>query len=437
MKTVPIGQGTSSLFEAQGFTSLQIYNMVTQLKPGFKMSEMKLNRIMRKLAEANNGTQSIKAGGRVYKFPRIGNVFPYAVASSTTLSNADTIATITLSDNAYKGMGIGSIIQDALTSTVATITGISAGTIVCQYDQDPLSAGKFTSSDFAQGTQIKYLGYNGGTVKYQAADIALPIPSYDLYQIGNFSTDAFIRAEDAFQQTQFKVGGKDYVVATTEMNAIDQMMAAQANYMLSDVAERGGDKPLPASYINQIRTKGGMIIPKSSQWSREDFEDILDEWTSRGSVIDGEVFALADTIYARNVSRVLTPYTETAGKNNIFGADSGLDIRKFECSGIIVNLVVEQYYNNAQMNGGQYKDSALWFSPKGSATIEGKYVPPIVDVYYGQEGLKRTVIEGKTDSTGNRKAVGSNDQPTTQITYEMDVVKVIADVDKFMWHKGQ
>ncbi len=439
MITTPIGQSTSALFEQKGFTALQIYQMVTQLNPAFAMKNMTLEKLMIKLSEAQGMTQTIKAGGRKYKFPRMGNNYLFAVSSSASRSNANLTVAVTLTQNDYASMGRGSIIQDAVTGVIGTILTVAPGIITVSYQQDPLGNGSFTASDFAQGNQIKYLGYSGGTRKYEAQNYVAPIPYYDEYQIGNFSADAEILAEDAHQQTQFKFGGKDWYVATQEIYALQQMEAAKTNWYMSDAAEQGGDKPKPASYINQIKTRNGMIESKTGDWAVEDFEDMLDTWTSKGSVIDGEVFCLAGTAYARNVSRVLKPMAQTAGVNTILGKDAfrGLNIKQFDCSGITVNLMVEQYFNNTQMNGGGYKDSAMWFSPKASETAEGLRLAPIVDLYYGEPGLKRTVVRGKTDENGNRRAEGSNDQPFTQITFELDSTKVISDTDKFIWHKGQ
>ena len=435
MKTVPIGQSAYDQFKADGFTSLQIYTMVTQLKKNYQMSRMTLPRLLRKLAEKNGGTEAIKSGDRIYKFPRIGNTFPFAVSAGSTLSSDSKTITITLSDPQYQGMGEGSLIQDPNTNTFATIKSISAGVIVATYDQDAVGLGSFSSSDFLPSVQIVYLGYSGGTRQYKAANASLPLPTLVPYQIGNFSDDAFIYAEDAAQQTHFKVGGKDYYIATTEMNVIDRMQASLTNWFFSTAGEIGGDKPKPASFLNQLQTGGGLLLQKNGFWALEDFEDRINDWTVR-SGLTGEVFVLCDTQFQTNVSRVLRPYTETAGVNNILGANSGLDITRFEVGGLILNTIVEPYFNNHQMNGGNKKNSALFFSPEGSQTLEGKYVPPIVDVYYGEEGLKRTVVEGKTNMQGKRVSNGNNDQPTAQVTLEIDVAKVITNVDNFMWVQG-
>lgn len=436
MNTVPIGQDAFSQFRAAGFTPLQIYTMVTQMKSGYAMSKMALPKVMRELAKMYNGTASIKAQDRVYKFPRLGNLFPFAVSNGATLSNSNLVATVTLSDSQYMSLGEGATIYDNRTNAFGVISTITPGQMIVSYLSDSLGSGAFTSNDFAVGNQICYVGNSGGIRNYKAAAIALPKPDLVPFQIGQFSSDAFIYAEDAAQGTVFKVNGKDYYIGMTEMNALDLMQAAMTNHFFSLAGEVSGNNPKPASFLNQMKTGGSIMEAKNGYWTLEDFEDKINNWTIN-SGISGEVFVLCDQLYATNISRAFRDYIKTAGKDNIFGSDNGLNITRIEIGSIALNVTVEPYFNNYQMNGGNKKDSALWFSADKTTSVDGKYIPPIVDIYYGEEGLQRTVIEGKKDLAGKSVAKGSNDQPSAQATYEINIAKVLTNPDNFMFHQGR
>lgn len=437
MNTNPIGQNAFDQFKALGFTSLQIHKLVTLRKQGYAMSKMALPRLMELMAKAKKGTDSILSGDRIYKFPRIGNIYPFAISAGNAVrSNANMTITIPLSDPTSQDIGTGSIISDNKTNVFAEVTSISAGVIVAKYINDSLGSGSFTANDFAVGNQIVYNGFNGGNYQYKAAQSSLALPELVPFQIGTFNADCFIYAEDAAQQTEFNVRGQNYYLASKEMQEIDKMMAAMTNHFFSMNSGRGGDKPLPASFLSQMKTGGSIMEAKNGFWALEDFEDKLNTW-SISSAIDGQVYVICDTLYATNISRVLRPFTETAGVNNIFGAKSGLNVRRFECGAFIVNVIVDPYFNNYQMNGGNKKDSALWICDTDAKTVEGQSISPIVDVYYGEQGLHRSEVEGKKNAQGKSVAKASNDQPYTQVTYDIQIGKVLANPDNFMWHQGQ
>lgn len=436
MNTIPIGQNAGSIFDAANFTPLQVYNLVTQTNKAFKMGQANMPKVMRELSKLNGSTGSILSGTRTYKFPRIGNQFPYAVSgAAAVLSNGNKTATITLTDSSYKEIGVGSYISDTSTGVSCKVTSISAGVITADLSFSPSGSTVLTANDFAANNQISFIGYNGGTRVYKAQEQGTPLPHYDTYQIGQFTADAFVKAEDANQATWFKLNGQNYYAAKEEMYKIDLMHSAMYNYYLGNYGAIGGENPLPASFLNQLKQYGAMTQSKAANLSLNDFEDIATDFMRQGSVSDGtEMFVFCGLDYAKNISRVLRPYVQTAGTNNILKATSGLDIRRFEVSGLVLNVVVEMYFENKNQVGAGKSDSAYWVCADGAYSEDGKYIPPIVDVYYGQEGLQRSVILGKKDLMGKHVANPVNDQPFSQVSFEMNAAKVITDVQKCMYH---
>jgi hypothetical protein len=443
--SLPIGQTATSLFEQSNYTPLQVYHLVTQTNRAFGLKPSAISVLMRKIAEQAGSQSGIMptgqiVGGRIWKQSIIGNQYPFAVsASQPVLTNGNTTASVLLSDPTFKQLSEGSLLVDSVTGTSATIASISEGAMTLTFSANPLSSSTktFDSNDFIKGNQIIYVGYSGGTRTYKAKQGGFQTPFYRDHQIGNFSTDAFIYKEDAGQETYFTYNDEWYYVAKAEMIAFQEMEASMNNYYLRDLPPIGGENPKPASYIWQIKNGGGIVEPNPGGFDLNAIQSIEKRLMKSGAIENSTIMIVGGIDYRENLSNVFTPFIQTAGVNNILESYKGLEVSMFQTRlGNKIEFFYDQQFDNMNQSGAFRGNSAMWIPSQGSVSEDGKVLPPITEIYYGEMGLKTTQIDGKVGRNGKSVAKGNNDQPFCQVTGEINQSKILINPEKYVWHSS-
>ncbi len=440
---LPSGQVATSLFENLDFVPQDVYKLVTQSDNQYGLQKSVLNLLMEKIAGSNGttgqavNTMEVSTGNRVWRQAVIGNQYPTCVsASQPTLSNGNKTATFNLSDPTFAMLSVGQLVIDSETETMARISSMSEGKLTLDFSTNPLNT-TFDANDFKQGHQVIATIYQGGIRNYKAQGGGMTLPDYRIHTVGNYSVDAKIMKEDAAQATYFLFDNKYYYIAKAEMIQFWGAEIADNIYYLRDSAAVTGEYPRGASFLYQIRENGGIMKSFTGAQTLTQVEDIEEELISRGAIGEDSIINVVGGVrYGRQFSNMFTPYYETAGKNSVIETE-GLHVSKFKTRmNNIIHFYHDSSFNNVNQSGTGRGNSAMWIPNTPSMSEDGKPISPIANIYYGQQGLQTTVINGKIGRDGKTVAVGSNDQPYCQVTATMDRSKVIMNPEKFVWCAG-
>jgi hypothetical protein len=436
MNVVPNGGVASQIWTAQNLSPLNRYSLVVQTSPEFAMGKRKMPKLMSYLSRDSKsggvvGGSAIKvdkSGNRSYTVYRKGNEYPTILSAGTpTLSNGNTVAVVTVSNSDFRGYPKNSLVRDNVTNTNAIVTSAENGVLTLRFRGNTNGATAFTASDFVTGNYVLFVGYTGGVLQYEVPQFDYPYPDGDVYTIGQFNDGCTILAEDANFKTWFNWMGKPYYALGKEMNTINRMESAMYNMYLGDTpAVASANNPTSQSFLSQIKQYGGLLWTSTPNTTVEEFEDKVIDFKRTG-VSSDTIYIFCGLAYFSKVSRALRPYIETAGNNSVLKKVMGLDIMEFNIAGSNIVLIPEMYFENVNQVGGNKSNTAYWISGDGAQDEQGNYLPPVFDAYYLQDGIKRNVNRGKMDEFGVHQAESSNPQPYTQINFDLDGAKILAN----------
>lgn len=426
-----------SIFDLRGMMPSSVERLVPLMNPQFQRP------VITKLVDHMKGsTVQEKTGNRLFKVYRQPNDYPSATVDSRTASGSDLILTFT--DTAFQALPVGHQVT-ATTGALAEIIFAQAGTITVQFLSNSNGNTSFVAGDFAVDTLASDSGTFGNVNNRSnpATVFTLPI-EYDNV-IGRFDAGCAISFEDANNLTYLDTPyGKAYAMQK-EMQTIQRMYQQYYAYMMRDNAMvQSQNRPLPSSWINQIKTMGGFQQSFAGALSLQELRDAVREYEAQGGFSGEEIVVTCGSQYLGDVQESLEPYVITSGTANVVGGDTikGLNITMYAFEGLVLKFIKDPFLDNKMIFGtdpntgfSKRSRSAIWMSTDMVKTENGGTLPFVTDYYFGNTAdVHRWEVQGSMDSKGNPVSVGSNSKTEAEVNFYVNKTTQLMNPAGCMYH---
>lgn len=434
---IPNDQEALYLFDLAGYVPSVFEKAVTIQNPAFQRPA--LTKLVGYFG--NEGIQTTdRSGNRVFNMAVQQNDYPFATIQTRTVngSNLD----LTFTDSTFNDFAEGTTIASD-TNTLGTIVSTSPGKVTISFEQNSAGTSGFVTADFAAGEGTSLMGMWGNINDRKNYTIPTSIPTKYTNVIGQFDGGCEIKYDEVYTKTYFDFQGSNCYLSGKEYIALQKYYQYYYSYMSSDFAMQLGNKPRPATWVNQIKTMGGFQKAKTGPLTLTSFKEVAKEYIINSGLKGDRIFIIAGSDYAWQIGDILTPYVLTAGVNNVVGGRdvSGMSINTYSVLSKQITLIIDPFMDNTKIFGSNSStgysnrsDSAIWFSPEMVQVEGGGVVPPVLDKYFGVANLLTTQEVGMIDRYGNPVSSGSNGKKSCIINYSMDRVTQITNCAMAMYH---
>lgn len=426
-----------SIFDQLGLVPSQVEQLVPLMNPQFQRP------VITKLVNQMQGATQTKAGNRYFKVYRQPNDFPSFTIDTRTTSGSFLILTAT--DSSFEAIPVGHQVFSVATSCLAEVVAASAGSITIQFVSNPNGATSFASGDFVVDSLCSDSGQWGNINNRSNPATVFTVPvEYDNI-IGQFDAGCEITHEDVNNKTYITTPFGPAYAMMKEKQTLERMYQAYYAYMMRDQAMvTNANKPLPSSWLNQIKTMGGLQIPLSAPLTLPALKAAIRAYVANGGFTGDEIVITCGSQYLGDAQDALEPYVLTAGKNNVVGGEEvkGLNIYMYGFEGLTLKFIKDPFLDNKMIFGTDASTgfstrsrSAIWMSTDRVQTENGGTLPFVVDYYFGQKAdVQRWENQGSMDAKGNSVSVGSTVKKAATVNFTLDKTTQIMNPAGCMYH---
>ena len=364
---------------------------------------------------------------------------PVAQSTGVTLSNQNTIATVTF-QGAKDIFANKFTVTENVTGTVAKVISHAAGSVVLQFYSSPVAGvSAFTSSDFASGntftqSTVAPIDYN----ESRSTESQYYLPDLRKIVIGTFTKSVSLSKKDMIETNRIK---------KTVANGIQYLAWSQVERMLADyvsgleyqmltsnqvLPNQNGDGGSIASLPWQIQNEGGLYIPMTSapdQSVLKQASSYIRDQKGKG----GEIMLCggSDLIGAlqSDIARSWLTYT---GDSNTFGGKTvdGINFKEYTYLDVKIKFYTDfndfnhpNWFPTLSNITGSQKSKSSFFA-FDTDMVEGNdgMLPFLTNYYYGLEsdtsdGKYQVTQNGNIDENGAFPTNVTGDTPV--VTYAM------------------
>jgi len=434
---VPNDQEALYLFDLAGYVPSVFEKAVTIQNPAFQRPALT------KLVQyfGNEGIQTTdRSGNRVFNQAVQQNDYPFATIQSSTANGS--LLVLTFTDPTFNDFAQGTTIASD-SKTLARIESTAPGTVTISCVKTSSGGTSFGVSDFVAGEGTSLMGMWGNINNRINYTIPTSIPTKYTNIIGQFDGGCEIKYDEVYTKTYFDFQGNTAYLSGKEYIALQKFYQYYYAYMSSDFPLVYGNIPMPATWVNQIKTMGGFQIPKTGPLTLAGFQQIAKEYIINSGLKGDRIMIICGSDYAFQIGDILTPYVLTAGVNNVVGGKdvSGMSITNYSVLSKQLMVITDPFMDNRKIFGvndnsgySNRSDSAIWFSPEMVQVEGGGVVPPVIDKYFGVPNLITSETPGIIDRRGNPIERGAGSNKSCIINYSMDRVTQITNCAMAMYH---
>ena len=315
--------------------------------------------VLNTLANRLGPAKEVESGNRIYKLPRMGNDYPAAVIQTGgRVSISSTILELTLTDSSFESFRVGDGI-DCPSGSMAKVVAKSAGFLRVQFEKGSGSTTAFTSSDFAEGETVSWVGPLTSVYSQEKMERVQTFPF--LYEnCASFWMDTFTQTmdemnalsyvhDDKGQKNYLRLGGKKMIERAA-------MARCKNNYIGGKVQNVGQGIYRGEGLKDQIKS-AGIDNQYVTPIDETHIQSLVDRLMNSGAVTDKKFVIICGQSYLGDFqANVARPYNLTAGKNSVL-ADlgvslKGLNVTSYYFEGADVDFVVDPTFSNANMYPG-------------------------------------------------------------------------------------
>jgi hypothetical protein len=425
-----------SIFDIRGMVPSQVEQLVPLMNPQFQRP------VISKVVNQMQGAIQTKAGNRYFKVYRQPNDFPSFTIDTRTASGSNLILTAT--DSSFQAIPIGHQVFSDATGCLSEVIDAGAGFVTVQFVSNPNGNTAFVSADFAADSLVADSGQWGNINNRQNPQTVFTLPiEYDNI-IGQFDAGAEITHEDVNNKTYLSTPFGNAYAMMKEKQALERMYQSYYSYMMKDAPMvNNANKPLPSSWLNQIKTMGGLQVPISAPLTLTALRNTIRAYVANGGFTGDEIVVTCGSQYLGDAQEALEPYVLTAGDHNVVGGQEvkGLNIYMYGFEGLKLKFIKDPYLDNKQIFGvgadgfSKRSRSAIWMSTDRVQTENGGTLPFVCDYYFGSKSdVQRWEVQGSMDSKGNSVNVGSTSKKAATVNFTLDKTTQLMNPSGCLYH---
>lgn len=359
------------------------------------------------------------------------NDTPYAeVLSAPSLTFGNKKATIVLTDPTFDKFRVNEIVRDNVTSTHAKVIAHYPGQLEVIFQSNGLnsSATAFTSSDFAAGHFVTYVGPLSEISKSAPMENIYYKPSGpDEYAIEFYTDSLILNYNDMYNTTRLNSklknsSGKEYLQFVQEQKFIQRIGTTHERKLLlgqnvigDRQTGRGNEAP---GLLWQIINKGGMYTPLTSMPTEDNYKSIIEHSIDEVGTSTSELLVICGSrAWGQFQTTITDKYLIYAGTNNTFGgtAVDGLNVQEYSYLGVKLRWLNYDMFNNPNqfpeisqltgMNGAtQAKGNMLILNTSNVMTADNGEVPFVTRHTFGDGMLSEfyNYVPGALNRDGSK-----------------------------------
>ena len=374
---------------------------------------------------------------------------------STTLSQGNSIATVTITGNGSRDLfGNGYMVRDNVTQTEARVIAHTASTLTLQFASSA-TAGvtAFTSSDFAATNPITETGvgllsnYNDPRT-IQGLKKAPALRKIPLSTITNSVT--LTKAEMIEKNRIIKAvqNGVQFMAWTQVENMISNFITGVEERMFysnQTIPDQLGNGSNAGSLLWQIKNEDGIYIPMTTApddtYLRKAIEAIRDK-KGKG----GKIGLFGGTLFNGSLQQAISnKWLQYTGSDNTFGGKTvdGINVKHYTYLDIDLEFYTDfnnfnhPYWNQtiSSITGTPYsQNSALILDTDPVENSLGAPLPFASQICYGLDsdqqigakgGTYQIVRNGNIDEYGNNLREATGDSPTVTFTMSGNMATIL------------